>query len=229
MSIYEAPGRSGSVVSYDVRYDHWIGGEYVAPAEGRYFENVTPVTGQVFTEIARGTAEDVERALDATHGAAPAWGRTSTAERANVLWKIADRMEQNLELLAVAETWDNGKPVRETLAADIPLAIGHFRYFAGAIRAQEGGISEIDEDDEDAVAYHYHEPFGVVVQITRGTPPSSWRRGSSRRRSPPATRWCSNRPSRPATGSHERRQRVRRGGGQAARVEPAGGEAGVHR
>ncbi|MFC7343530.1 aldehyde dehydrogenase [Saccharopolyspora griseoalba] len=162
MTKYAAPGEQGSVVAYESRYDHYIGGEYVAPAKGGYFANPTPVTGQDFTEIARGTSDDVERALDAAHGAAPAWGRTSPAERAVVLNRIADRMEANLEKLAVAESWENGKPVRETLAADIPLAIDHFRYFAGAIRAQEGGISEIDGD---TVAYHFHEPLGVVGQI----------------------------------------------------------------
>ncbi|MBT2382241.1 aldehyde dehydrogenase family protein [Streptomyces sp. ISL-11] len=162
MPRYANPGSSDAVVSYRPRYDHWIGGEYVPPARGRYFENPTPVNGQPFTEIARGTAEDVERALDAAHAAAPAWGRTAPADRAAVLNRIADRMEQNLELLAVAESWENGKPVRETLAADIPLAVDHFRYFAGAIRAQEGGLSELDED---TVAYHFHEPLGVVAQI----------------------------------------------------------------
>ncbi|AEG43642.1 aldehyde dehydrogenase [Isoptericola variabilis] len=162
MTVYAAPGRPGAIAEYKARYDHWIGGEYVPPSSGEYFENLSPVTGQPFTEVARGNAEDIERALDAAHGAAPAWGRTSVAERANILNKIADRMEANLERLAVAETWENGKPVRETLAADIPLAIDHFRYFAGAIRAQEGSISEIDED---TVAYHFHEPLGVVGQI----------------------------------------------------------------
>ncbi|MEU7887131.1 aldehyde dehydrogenase [Microbispora bryophytorum] len=162
MTRYAAPGQPDAVMAYEQRYDHWIGGEYVPPQRGRYFENPTPVTGQTFTEVARGTAEDVERALDAAHGAAPAWGRTSAAERANILNRIADRMEQNLERLAVAETWENGKPIRETLAADIPLAIDHFRYFAGAIRAQEGSLSEIDAD---TVAYHFHEPLGVVAQI----------------------------------------------------------------
>ncbi|MEU8278990.1 aldehyde dehydrogenase [Microbispora bryophytorum] len=162
MTRYAAPGQPDAVMAYEQRYDHWIGGEYVPPQRGQYFENPTPVTGQTFTEVARGTAEDVERALDAAHGAAPAWGRTSAAERANILNRIADRMEQNLERLAVAETWENGKPIRETLAADIPLAIDHFRYFAGAIRAQEGSLSEIDAD---TVAYHFHEPLGVVAQI----------------------------------------------------------------
>jgi aldehyde dehydrogenase len=162
MTVYARPGSEDSNVTVQSRYDNWIGGQWVAPVRGQYFENVTPVTGQVFTEIARGTAEDVELALDAAHGAAEAWGRTSVAERSNVLLKIADRMEANLEDLAVAETWDNGKPVRETIAADLALAVDHFRYFAGAIRAQEGSIGEIDGD---TVAYHIHEPLGVVGQI----------------------------------------------------------------
>jgi aldehyde dehydrogenase len=162
MALYAAPGRPDSLVSVQDRYDNFIGGEWVPPAKGAYFENISPVTGRWFTEIARSTAEDVELALDAAHGARQAWGRTSTTERANILNKIADRIEANLESLAVAETWDNGKPVRETLAADMPLAIDHFRYFAGAIRAQEGSISEIDAD---TVAYHFHEPLGVVGQI----------------------------------------------------------------
>jgi aldehyde dehydrogenase len=162
MTRFAAPGQPDARMRYLPRYDHWIGGDYVAPALGRYFDNATPVTGQSFCEIARGSAEDVERALDAAHGAAHAWARTSAAERANVLNRIADRMEANLEALAVAETWENGKPIRETLAADIPLAIDHFRYFAGAIRAQEGSLAELDED---TVAYHFHEPLGVVAQI----------------------------------------------------------------
>ncbi|MEV7624565.1 aldehyde dehydrogenase [Actinoplanes sp. NPDC089786] len=162
MTIYSPPNTDGAIVNYESRYDHYIGGEYVPPVKGQYFDNPTPVTGETFCEIARGTAEDVERALDAAHGAADAWGRTSPAERANILNKIADRMEANLEKLAVAEAWENGKPVRETLAADLPLAIDHFRYFAGAIRAQEGSLAEIDDD---TVAYHFHEPLGVVAQI----------------------------------------------------------------
>ncbi|QKE83060.1 aldehyde dehydrogenase [Arthrobacter sp. NEB 688] len=162
MTTYTPPGRDGSSIEVKDRYDNYIGGQWVPPVRGNYFENITPVTGQAFTEIARGTAEDVELALDAAHGAAGAWGRTSAAERSNILLKIADRMEAHLEDLAVVETWDNGKPVRETLAADIPLAIDHFRYFAGAVRAQEGSIGEIDEY---TVAYHIHEPLGVVAQI----------------------------------------------------------------
>lgn len=162
MTIFAVPGSDGSPVAYKSRYEHYIGGEWVPPVKGGYFENPTPVTGEVFTEIARGTADDVERALDAAHGAAPGWGRTSPADRANILNKIADRIEANLEALAVAEAWDNGKAVRETLAADMPLAIDHFRYFAGALRAQEGSVSVIDDD---TIAYHFHEPLGVVGQI----------------------------------------------------------------
>ncbi len=162
MTVYAQPGQDGSKVSFKSRYENWIGGEWVPPAKGQYFENISPVTGKVFCEVARGTAEDIELALDAAHKAAPSWGKTSVAERAAVLNRIADRMEENLEMLAVADTWDNGKPVRETLAADIPLAIDHFRYFASAVRAQEGRLSQLDED---MTAYHYHEPLGVVGQI----------------------------------------------------------------
>jgi aldehyde dehydrogenase len=162
MTVYAPPGEPGSPAKYASRYQNHIGGEWVPPVNGQYFENPTPVTGRTFTEVARGTAEDIELALDAAHGAAPAWGRTSATDRSAVLLKIADTMERNLEMLAVAETWDNGKPVRETLAADIPLAVDHFRYFAAAIRAQEGSIAELDDE---TVAYHFHEPLGVVGQI----------------------------------------------------------------
>jgi len=162
MTVYAAPGTEGAIANFRPRYDHWIGGDYVAPANGQYFENPSPVNGRTFTEVARGDADDIDRALDAAHGAAPAWGRTSVTERATILNRIADRIEEHLEELAVAETWENGKPVRETLAADLPLAVDHFRYFAGAIRAQEGSISEIDGD---TIAYHFHEPLGVVGQI----------------------------------------------------------------
>ncbi|WP_030186224.1 aldehyde dehydrogenase [Streptomyces sp. NRRL S-813] len=160
--VYAQPGTDGSIVNFAPRYDNFIGGDWVAPVEGRYFANTTPVTGKTFCEVARSSAADVELALDAAHAAAARWGRTSTTERANILNKIADRIEENLERIAVAETWENGKPVRETLAADIPLAIDHFRYFAGVVRAQEGSIAEIDDD---TVAYHFHEPLGVVGQI----------------------------------------------------------------
>ncbi|MGY1897176.1 acetaldehyde dehydrogenase ExaC [Nocardia gipuzkoensis] len=159
---YAKPGAEGSVVEFATRYDNFIGGAWTAPVEGRYFENPSPVDGQTFCEVARSSAADIELALDAAHQAADAWGATSATERANILNKIADRIEDNLEALAVAETWENGKPVRETLAADLPLAVDHFRYFAGAVRAQEGGISEIDAD---TIAYHFHEPLGVVGQI----------------------------------------------------------------
>ncbi|WP_421568237.1 aldehyde dehydrogenase [Stenotrophomonas sp. PD6] len=144
------------------RYGNYIGGEWVAPRSGQYFDNTTPVTGKVFTEVARSNAEDIEAALDAAHAATRGWAETSTTERANVLNRIADRIEEHLELLAHAETWDNGKPIRETLNADIPLMADHFRYFAGAVRAQEGSLSEIDKD---TIAYHFHEPLGVVGQI----------------------------------------------------------------
>lgn len=160
--IYAQPGQTGSKVTFKKRYDNFIGGKWVAPVNGQYFENITPVKGQPFCEVARSTSEDIELALDAAHAVKEAWGRTSAAQRALILHQIADRMEANLELLAVAETWDNGKPVRETLAADIPLAIDHFRYFAGCIRAQEGTLGEVDGD---TVAYHFHEPLGVVGQI----------------------------------------------------------------
>ncbi|MER2135166.1 MAG: aldehyde dehydrogenase family protein [Arthrobacter sp.] len=162
MTVYAQPGQGEALVSFKPRYENWIGGEWVAPVKGGYFENVSPVTGKVFCEVARGTSEDIDLALDAAHKAAPSWGKTSVAERANILNRIADRIEENLEMLAVAETWDNGKPVRETLAADMPLAVDHFRYFAGAVRAQEGTLSQIDDN---TTAYHFHEPLGVVGQI----------------------------------------------------------------
>src|SRR5476649_1527534 len=144
------------------RYDNYIGGQFVPPVKGEYFPNVTPITGLPFCEVARSTTEDVEPALDAAHAAKEAWGKTSPAERANILNRIADRIEQNLNLIATAETIDNGKPIRETMAADIPLAIDHFRYFAGCIRAQEGSVAQIDHE---TYAYHFHEPLGVVGQI----------------------------------------------------------------
>ncbi len=160
--IYAAPGAAGAKVQYKPKYDNFIGGKWVAPVKGEYFDVITPINGKVYTKVARSGAEDVELALDAAHAAADAWGKTSAAERANVLLKIADRIDANLELLAYAETVDNGKPIRETLAADLPLSVDHFRYFAGCLRSQEGGISEIDEN---TMAYHIHEPLGVVGQI----------------------------------------------------------------
>ena len=161
MDMFE-PGKFGTPVAFKKRYGNFINGDWVAPASGLYFENITPVTGKVFCEVARSNAEDVERALDAAHAAKAAWGRTSPAERAGVLNRIADRMQDNLAMLAAAETWDNGKPIRETTYADLPLAIDHFRYFAGCVRSQEGTVSEIDHQ---TYAYHFHEPLGVVGQI----------------------------------------------------------------
>ena len=160
--IYSYPGQPGAPVQFKAKYDNFIGGKWTPPVKGEYFDNITPVTGQVYCQAARSTAEDVELALDAAHAAADQWGKTPAADRSNILLKIADRIEQNLEKLAYAETVDNGKPIRETLNADIPLAIDHFRYFAGCVRSQEGGISEIDEN---TMAYHIHEPLGVVGQI----------------------------------------------------------------
>ena len=156
------PGEAGSPVALKSRYENFVGGHWVAPAEGEYSENVTPATGRPFTEVPRSTPEDIELALDAAHAAKDAWGEASTTERAKVLNRIADAIEDNLELLAVAESYDNGKPVRETLAADIPLAADHFRYFASVIRGEEGTIAEIDKN---TVAYHFREPLGVVGQI----------------------------------------------------------------
>lgn len=154
---------AGTYVSpFKLRYDNFIGGAFVPPVNGKYFENVTPITGGMINECARSDAADIELALDAAHAAKDAWGKTSATDRANILLKIADRIEENLELLATAETWDNGKPIRETMNADVPLCADHFRYFAGVLRAQEGNMSEIDND---TIAYHYHEPLGVVGQI----------------------------------------------------------------
>jgi aldehyde dehydrogenase len=160
--IYAAPGSADAKVQFKAKYDNFIGGKWTPPVKGQYFDVINPSTGKVYTQAARSSAEDIELALDAAHAAADAWGKTPAAERSNALLRIADRMEQNLELLAYAETVDNGKPIRETLAADIPLAVDHFRYFAGALRAQEGSISDLDDT---TVAYHYHEPLGVVGQI----------------------------------------------------------------
>jgi len=156
------PEEYGFPLKLKKRYDNFIGGEWVAPVKGEYYSNLTPITGEALCEVASSSKDDIELALDAAHAAKGAWGKTSVLERANLLLKVADRMEQNLELLANAETWDNGKPIRETSGADVPLAIDHFRYFASCVRAQEGGISEIDSE---TVAYHFHEPLGVVAQI----------------------------------------------------------------
>jgi aldehyde dehydrogenase len=160
--LYIDPNQPNSKVHFKSRYGNFIGGNWVGPVKGQYFDNLSPVNGKVFCAVPRSSAEDIELALDAAHAAKEAWGKTSVTARSNILLKIADRIEANLETLAVAESWDNGKPIRETLAADIPLAADHFRYFAGCIRAQEGSIGEIDEN---TVAYHFHEPLGVVGQI----------------------------------------------------------------
>ncbi len=160
--LYQTPNTENSLVKFREKYDNFIGGEWVAPVDGEYFENTSPVDGKVICQVARSKAADIEKALDAAHAAKDAWGKTSVTERSNILLKMADKMEEHLEQIAVAECYENGKPVRETLAADIPLAVDHLRYFAGAIRAQEGGISQIDDD---TVAYHFHEPLGVVGQI----------------------------------------------------------------
>ncbi|KAB0551112.1 aldehyde dehydrogenase [Pseudomonas argentinensis] len=160
--IYAKPGTAGAVVTLKPRYGNYIGGEFVAPVGGQYFNNTSPVDASTIGEFPRSDAKDIDKALDAAHAAADAWGKTSVQDRALVLLKIADRIEANLELLAVAETWDNGKAVRETLNADVPLAADHFRYFAGCIRAQEGSAAEINEH---TASYHFHEPLGVVGQI----------------------------------------------------------------
>jgi aldehyde dehydrogenase len=160
--IYAAPGTNNAVMSFKSRYENFIGGEWVKPVNGNYFDNISPVNGKPFCQIPRSDAADIELALDAAHKAKDAWGTASVTERSNTLLKIADKIEQHIEMLAIAETWDNGKAVRETLAADIPLAVDHFRYFAGCLRSQEGSIGEIDEN---TVSYHFHEPLGVVGQI----------------------------------------------------------------
>ena len=160
--LYAYPNTEKSPVQFRKKYDNFINGEWVAPVDGEYFDNSSPIDGKVFCQVARSKAADVEAALDAAHAAKDAWGKTSVTERSNMLLKLADGIEANLEAIAIAESYENGKPVRETLAADIPIAIDHLRYFAGVIRAQEGGISQIDED---TVAYHFHEPLGVVGQI----------------------------------------------------------------
>ena len=162
MTLYAAPGTPGAKHAFKAKYDNFIGGKFVAPVEGQYFDVITPITGKPYTKAARSTAADIELALDAAHAATAKWAATPAAERANILLKIADRIDANLELLAYAETVDNGKAIRETLNADIPLSSDHFRYFAGCLRAQEGSLSEIDGN---TIAYHFHEPLGVVGQI----------------------------------------------------------------
>lgn len=159
---YPNPNTPDSPITFKDRYDNFIGGKWIPPVDGQYFDDLSPIDGKAFAQVADSNAKDIELALDAAHEAFVTWSKSSPTERSNLLLKIADRLEQNLELLAVVETWENGKPVRETLAADIPLAIDHFRYFAGCIRAQEGSVAPIDDD---TVAYHFYEPIGVVGQI----------------------------------------------------------------
>ena len=162
MTVYADPGTEGSIVNFKERYGNFIGGRWVPPVDGEYLDNVSPINGEVFCQVPRSKAADIEKAIDAAEKAQPSWGVTSVQDRAAVLLKIADRLEENLEMMAVAETWDNGKAVRETLAADLPLAVDHFRYYAGALRAQEDRTSQISED---LIAYHFNEPLGVVGQI----------------------------------------------------------------
>ncbi|RDH43393.1 aldehyde dehydrogenase family protein [Zooshikella ganghwensis] len=160
--IYTPPGQDGAKLFFKSRYANFINGEWVTPKKGNFFENKTPVTGEAYCQIPRSTADDIEAALDAAHQAAPEWGAKPAAYRAQVLLQIADRIEQFAEKLAIAETWDNGKPIRETINADIPLVIDHFRYFAGCIRADDSALAEIDAT---TTSYHFHEPLGVVGQI----------------------------------------------------------------
>ncbi|EAS44045.1 aldehyde dehydrogenase [Photobacterium profundum] len=160
--IYAQPGTDNAVITFKSHYDNYIGGEWVKPVSGEYFDNISPVNGQMYCQVARSTEADINLALDAAHNIRATWAATSVTERSNILLKIADRIEQNLEYLAVAETWENGKPVRETLAADLPLIVDHFRYFAGCIRAQEGSAAELDQN---TASYHFPEPVGVVGQI----------------------------------------------------------------
>ncbi|WP_438985657.1 acetaldehyde dehydrogenase ExaC [Aequoribacter sp.] len=160
--IFANPGSPDSLITFKSQYQNYIGGEWVAPVGGQYFDNVSPVNGAVFCQVPRSDRRDIDLALDAAHAAREAWGKTSVTERSNILLKMADRVEANLEMLAVAETWDNGKAVRETLAADVPLVADHFRYFAGCIRADEGSTADIDAN---TVSYHFNEPLGVVGQI----------------------------------------------------------------
>lgn len=159
---YAHPGKPGALITLQTTYGNYIDGQFVEPVNGEHFMNTSPVDGSDIGKFPRSGAADIDKALDAAHRAAAAWGKTSAQHRSNLLLQVADRIAENLEMLAIAESWDNGKPVRETLNADIPLAVDHFRYFAGCLRAQEGSTAEIDEN---TVAYHFYEPLGVVGQI----------------------------------------------------------------
>ena len=191
---YAPPGQPGSIVTVAPRYENFIGGKWLAPTHGNYRADLSPATARPITEVADSTPEDVELALDAAHAAKDAWGEKSATERAEVLNAIADAIDANSEMLAVAESWENGKPVRETLNADLPLVVDHFRYFAAAARSEEGSSTEIDKN---LVAYHFREPLGVVGQIIPSTSRCSWRPGSWRLRSPRATARSSSPPRRP--------------------------------
>ena len=230
-----------SRVALRPRYENFIGGKWVAPVDGGYFDNVSPITGKTVCQIARSQAADIELALDAAHKAKDAWGNAAPAKRAEILNKIADRMEENLKVLAAVETIDNGKPIRETTFADIPLAIDHFRYFAACVRAQEGSLSEIDHD---TIAYHYHEPLGVVGQIIPWNFPilmAAWKLAPAlaagncivlkpAEQTPMSIMVLMDLDRRPvAAGRAQRRQRLRRGGRQAARLEPAHRQDRLHR
>jgi hypothetical protein len=223
------------------RYDNFTGGTWVAPVEGRYFDNPSPITGKKLCAVPRCSAADIELALDAAHKAKEAWGKTSVTERSRILNRIADKLESNLDLLALVETLDNGKPIRETTYADMPLVVDHWRYFASVVRAQEGGISEIDSE---TVAYHYHEPLGVVGQIIPWNFPvlmATWKLAPALaagncvvlkpRRTDPARHPRGDGVDRrhPATGCHQRRQRFRGRGRQAAGAEQADRQDRLHR
>ena len=160
--LYAMPNTDNALHTFSPRYENYIGGEWTVPNNGQYFDNLSPINGSVLCQVARSSQADLDRALDAAHAAADAWGNTSVTERSNLLLKIADRIEANLEMLAYVETCDNGKSIRETLNADIPLLADHFRYFAGCLRAQEGTTADIDAN---TMSYHFHEPLGVVGQI----------------------------------------------------------------
>jgi acyl-CoA reductase-like NAD-dependent aldehyde dehydrogenase len=162
MTVYARPGTTGSIVPIKPRYENFIGGDWIKPLKGNYAEDLAPATGLAMAEYPRSTVEDIDLAVAAAQAAFPAWAATSTTDRAAVLIAIADHLQANLEKIAVLESWENGKPVRETLGADIPLAIDHFRYFAAAIRTQEGNIKKLTDD---LVSYHFFEPIGVVAQI----------------------------------------------------------------
>jgi aldehyde dehydrogenase len=225
---YVPPGLPGSIVSVEPRYENFIGGKWLAPTHGKYRLDLAPATAGPITEVADSTPEDVELALDAAHAAKDAWGEASATERAEVLSAIADAIEKSQDMLAVAESWENGKPVRETLAADIPLVVDHFRYFAAAARAEEGRSTEIEKD---LVASHFREPLGVVGQIipfsfpllmaARELAPALAAGNCSVIKPASPTPWSIDDRGCPAAGRDQRRDRSRRGDRQGAGGEPA--------